>query len=114
MTPDQQPGLDAERSVLGVVLLDPTALADLVFLEPRHFARDAHRNIYAAMLALDARNEPVDRVTLKGELTKLGRLASAGGDDFIDLLDKVSPVSTNAVYYARQVVDLEHSFEPPK
>ena len=72
--------LDAERSVLGGVLLDNTALNDVLeLLKPEDFYRDAHRKVFEAMCALSSRNEPIDRVTLKDELTALGAYEAVGG-----------------------------------
>ena len=96
--------LDAERSVLGGVLLDNAALNDVLeLLKPEDFYRDAHRKIFEAMCALSSRNEPIDRVTLKDELTALGAYEAVGGEDFIDLLDKLVPSAANLSYYARIV-----------
>src|SRR6059058_6087270 len=96
--------LDAERSVLGGVLLDNAALNDVLeLLKPEDFYRDAHRKIFEAMCALSSRNEPIDRVTLKDELTSLGAYDAVGGEDFVDLLDKLVPSAANLMYYARIV-----------
>jgi replicative DNA helicase len=96
--------LDAERSVLGGVLLDNAALNDVLeLLKPEDFYRDAHRKVFEAMCALSSRGEPIDRVTLKDELTALGAYEAVGGEDFIDLLDKLVPSAANLTYYAKIV-----------
>lgn len=96
--------LDAERSVLGGILLDNAALRDVAqHLEPPDFYREAHRYVYAAMVAISNRHEPIDRVTVKDQLTRQGLFAAVGGDDFVDLLDKVVPSASNLAYYARIV-----------
>ena len=96
--------LDAERSVLGGVLLDNAALNEILeFLKPQDFYRDAHRKVFEAMCALSSRGEPIDRVTLKDELTALGAYETVGGEDFIDLLDKLVPSAANLAYYAKIV-----------
>src|SRR2546428_5966280 len=96
--------LDAERSVLGGVLLDNAALNEILeLLKPGDFYRNAHRKVFEAMCALSSRGEPIDRVTLKDELTALGAYEAAGGEDFIDLLDKLVPSAANLSYYARIV-----------
>ena len=111
--------LDAERSVLGGVLLDNNALNDILeVLKPEDFYRDAHRKVFEAMCALSSRGEPVDRVTLKDELTALGAYEAVGGEDFIDLLDKLVPSAANLTYYAtivhekalaRRVIEAAHT-----
>jgi replicative DNA helicase len=111
--------LDAERSVLGGVLLDNNALNDILeVLKPEDFYRDAHRKVFEAMCALSSRGEPIDRVTLKDELTALGGYEAVGGEDFIDLLDKLVPSAANLNYYAtivhekalaRRVIEAAHT-----
>jgi replicative DNA helicase len=96
--------LDAERSVLGGVLLDNAGLNDILeLLKPEDFYREAHRKVFEAMCALSSRGEPIDRVTLKNELGALGAYEQVGGEDFIDLLDKIVPSASNLSYYARIV-----------
>jgi replicative DNA helicase len=86
------------------VLLDNAALNDILeLLKPQDFYRDAHRKIFEAMCALSSRGEPIDRVTLKDELTALGAYETVGGEDFIDLLDKLVPSAANLTYYAKIV-----------
>ena len=94
--------LDAERSLLGGILLDNQAFGDVLEgLKPEDFYREAHRKIFEAMCSLFARSQPIDRITLKDELTSLGAFAAVGGDDFIDLLDKIVPSAANLAYYAK-------------
>jgi replicative DNA helicase len=98
--------LDAERSVLGGILLDNVALNDVLeILRAEDFYREAHRKVFEAMCALSTRAEPIDRVTLKNELVALSAYEQAGGEDFIDLLDKIVPSASNLSYYARIVHD---------
>jgi len=111
--------LDAERSVLGGVLLDNAALNEILeLLKPEDFYRDAHRKVFEAMCALSSRSEPIDRVTLKDELTSLGAYEAVGGEDFVDLLDKLVPSAANLTYYAtivhekalaRRVIEAAHA-----
>ena len=98
--------LDAERSLLGGVMLDNEALDDVLeIIKPPDFYRETHRKIFEAMQSLAGRNEPIDRVTLKGELTALGMLAAVGGEHAIDLLDITIPSASNLRYYAKLVRD---------
>lgn len=121
VSPGRMPpqNLDAERSVLGGVLLDNAALNDILeVLKPEDFYRDAHRKVFEAMCALSSRGEPIDRVTLKDALTALGAYETVGGEDFIDLLDKLVPAAANLAYYAtivhekalaRRVIEAAHA-----
>ena len=96
--------LDAERSLLGGILLDSQAFADVVEgVRPEEFYRDAHRKVFEAMAALFGKGQPIDRITVKDELTAMGAFEAVGGDEFIDLLDKIVPTAANLAYYARIV-----------
>ncbi|HUJ29508.1 MAG TPA: replicative DNA helicase [Myxococcales bacterium] len=98
--------LDAERSLLGGILLESQALAEVIeVVKPEEFYRDAHRKVFEAMCALFGKGQPVDRITVKDELTAMGAFESIGGDDFIDLLDKVVPTAANLAYYAKIIHD---------
>jgi replicative DNA helicase len=96
--------LDAEKSLLGGVLLDSQAFAEVVELvRPEEFYRDAHRKVFEAMSALFGKSQPIDRITVKDELTAMGVFEAVGGDEFIDLLDKIVPTAANLGYYAKIV-----------
>jgi replicative DNA helicase len=94
--------LDAEKSLLGGVLLDSQAFAEVVeIVRAEEFYRDAHRKVFEAMSALFGKGQPIDRITVKDELTSLGAFDAVGGDEFIDLLDKIVPTAANLAYYAK-------------
>ncbi|HZR06940.1 MAG TPA: DnaB-like helicase N-terminal domain-containing protein, partial [Myxococcales bacterium] len=96
--------LDAEKSLLGGVLLESQAFSEVVeIVRPEEFYRDAHRKVFEAMSALFAKGQPIDRITVKDELTAQGAFEAVGGDEFIDLLDKIVPTAANLAYYARIV-----------
>ena len=89
------PVADAERSVLGSLILgrEADALAR-VALAASDFHREAHRLIYAAILALRERGEHVDLVSLGEELRRRGDLETVGGPAALSsLLDVVSVLS---------------------
>ena len=61
--------LDAEKSVLGALLIDRDAIVKVVeFLRPHHFYRDAHMDVYEAIMNLFERREPADLITVPAEL----------------------------------------------
>jgi replicative DNA helicase len=94
--------LDAEKSLLGGVLLDSQAFAEVVeIVRPEEFYRDAHRKVFEAMSSLFGKSQPIDRITVKDELTAMGMFEAVGGDEFIDLLDKIVPTAANLAYYAK-------------
>jgi len=94
--------LDAEKSLLGGVLLDSQAFAEVVeIVRGEEFYRDAHRKVFESMSALFGKGQPIDRITVKDELTAMGAFDAVGGDEFIDLLDKIVPTAANLAYYAK-------------
>jgi replicative DNA helicase len=94
--------LDAEKSLLGGILLDSQAFADVVeIVRADEFYRDAHRKVFEAMSTLFGNNQPIDRITVKDELTAMGVFEAVGGDEFIDLLDKIVPTAANLAWYAK-------------
>ena len=96
--------LDAERSVLGAILISNEAFnhaAELI--DAPDFFRDAHRRIFNKMVALNERGDAIDFLTLKEELARTGELDEVGGPAYIAALTDGVPRSTNVEYYARIV-----------
>jgi hypothetical protein len=94
--------LEAERAVLGAVLLHNDALSPATeIVGPGDFFRDAHRRIFDKMLKLGERNEAVDFITLKESLARSGDLDDVGGPAYIAALIDGVPHSTNVEHYAR-------------
>jgi len=99
---------EAEQAVLGAVLLSDTALPALIIderLQAEDFYREAHAVIYAAMLALHNRGEPVDALTVAEYLKQTGDLERVGGQAAIDLLSGPVPGLANVRNYAKIVRD---------
>ncbi len=96
--------IEAERAVLGALLIDPDAIIKVAnFLRPEDFYRERHSWIYAALLALHERREPADFVTLVDELERQGLLEDAGGPAYITELINSTPTAIYVDYYARIV-----------
>jgi replicative DNA helicase len=96
--------LEAERSVLGAILLQNEAFnhaAELI--DSRDFFRDAHRRIFDKMVVLSERGDAIDLVTLKEELGRSSELDEVGGPAYIAALVDGLPRATNVEYYARIV-----------
>lgn len=96
--------LEAERSVLGSLMLDKNAIvrvADIVVAED--FYRGAHQEIYLVALKLFERGEPIDIISLSSELRGRNKLDDIGGSSY--LAELVNSVATPAhiVHYARTV-----------
>src|SRR5579872_6334165 len=94
--------LEAERSVLGAILLhnDAFNLAAEV-IDAGDFFRDAHRRIFDKMVKLQERGGAIDLVTLKDELGRSNELEEVGGPAYIAALVDGVPRSTNVEHYAR-------------
>ena len=96
--------LEAERSVLGAILVhnDGFNLAAQV-IDSADFYRDAHRRIFDKMVQLNERNQAIDFVTLKEELSRAGEIDDVGGPAYVASLADGVPRATNVEYYARIV-----------
>jgi replicative DNA helicase len=96
--------LEAERSVLGAILVhnDAFNLAAQV-IDSGDFYRDAHRRIFERMVQLNERNQAIDFVTLKEELSRNGEIDDVGGPAYVASLADGVPRATNVEYYARIV-----------
>jgi replicative DNA helicase len=99
--------LEAEESVLGAMMLSPGAIGAVSeALDASDFYRESHAKIYRAALALYAKGEPVDAITLVDELEERGELEEAGGQVRIHELAALVPASANAGHYARIVREM--------
>jgi replicative DNA helicase len=98
--------LDAEESVLGAMMLSPGAIgavSEVLEGGGRDFYRESHARIYQAALALYAKGEPVDAITLVDELDERGDLEGVGGSARVHELAALVPASANARHYAQIV-----------
>jgi replicative DNA helicase len=98
--------LDAEESVLGAMMLSPAAIAavsEVLASDGREFYRESHARMYRAALALYAKGEPVDAITLVDELDERGELEDVGGKVRVHELAALVPASANAGHYAHIV-----------
>ena len=96
--------LDAEESVLGAMMLSESAIEVASnFLDAGDFYRESHAKIYRAALALYAKGEPVDAITLVDELEERGDLEAVGDRQRIHELAALVPATANAAHYARIV-----------
>nr|WP_146341899.1 replicative DNA helicase [Nesterenkonia sp. NBAIMH1] len=94
----------AEQSVLGGMLLDKDAIADVVeVLRGHDFYRPAHEMIYEAIIDLYGRGEPADVVTVNDELSKKQQLQRVGGPTYLHNIAQTVPTSANASFYAEIV-----------
>ena len=96
--------LDAERSVLGAILLDNNALNTAIeTLRPDDFFLDQHRRVFTQMIALAEVQQAIDLITLTEELHRRGDLEAAGGAPYLASLADGMPKVSNVEHYARIV-----------
>ena len=100
--------LEAERSVLGAVLLDERHLHALIVeeqLRPEHFYREQHGAIFGAMLELYNTDRKIDHLTVSETLRQGGKLDQVGGPAAIDELSGWVPAAGHAREYGQIVHD---------
>ncbi|MGF3066460.1 replicative DNA helicase [Facklamia sp. P12950] len=96
--------IEAERSVLGGLLLDPKKLATVqTLLQEQDFYKVAHQQIFAAMERVFDRDNTLDHLMLKNQLDALDQLENVGGYEYIVELTGFTPTTANIENYARIV-----------
>ncbi|MDR1573178.1 MAG: replicative DNA helicase [Clostridiales Family XIII bacterium] len=97
---------DAEKSVLGALMLDKDALYSVMeILKAEDFYSDAHKEIYRAAEELHRKSGPVDTLTVSDELKRRKSLDMTGGRGYIAALSTMVPATANAAQYARIVAE---------
>jgi replicative DNA helicase len=98
--------VDAERFVLGSIMLDDTFYVQAAgTLEGDDFSLEKHRRIFKRMGELYERGEKIDRVTIANELMKFGELEACDGVSYLVTLDDGLPRIPNLDSYIRIVKD---------
>jgi len=93
--------IDAERSVLGSMLLSKDAIGEVTEqIRGVDFYQPAHETIFEAVLDLFGRGEPADMITVSAELQRRGELLRIGGGPYLHDLVSGVPIAANASYYA--------------
>jgi replicative DNA helicase len=97
---------EAERAVLGAVLLDPSAMLHIIEkLRVEHFYLESHRIIYQGCLDLHEKGDAADLLTVRNHLTEQGRLEHIGGVSYLSSLVDALPDVANVIHYAEIVHD---------
>ncbi len=97
---------EAERSVLGAALLDPTALLQVLDkIRADDFYLESHRLVYHGIVELQGRGSAADLVTVTNYLREEGQLERVGGATYLASLVDSLPDISNAEYYAGIVRD---------
>lgn len=96
--------LEAEQSVLGSVLINPSCLDEITgMISGSDFYQEEHQKIYSAMQAMYLKSRNIDPVTLIDELVTMGLYDEAGGRDYIRLIAEIVPSASNVRDYAKIV-----------
>jgi len=94
--------LDAEKSIIGAILIDRDAITTVAqALRGEHFYKQAHSDIFDAMLQLYERREPIDLITLTAQLKKRGVFDNVGGAAYLAELASLVPTAANIVQYSQ-------------
>ena len=97
---------DAEMAVLGSMLVNKKAIDSAAeVLKKDDFYRQDNSTIFEAMLNIYNKAEPVDIITLKAELSSIGKLDEVGGMEYIAKLPDKAPLVANVEKYIKIVED---------
>ena len=96
--------IDAEQAILGSMLTDKDAvIAALEVLKEDSFYREDHKLIFSAITSLYSKNEPIDVITVKAELSEMGVLDRVGGLEYLVELPERVPTTANVKRYVKIV-----------
>lgn len=93
--------IDAEKSLLGAILIDEEVLIDVAeIVRPIDFYDKRHATIYGGIIRLFEKHSPVDLLTLTDELSKKNELDGVGGASYLSELTNHVPTAAHAKSYA--------------
>ena len=96
--------VEAERSVLGALMLDKDSIIKVAnLIRNGDFYKDDHNMIYEAMVELYEQREPIDLLSLSNRLEEKGQLEKVGGSSYLTSLVNSVPSSSNITHYAKVV-----------
>ena len=104
-TPPSSP--EAERAVLGAILLDTVGRSDDRVMDecrtrgivPEAFFDPCNQTIYSVMLEMSMASKPLDALSLIEELRRRGRLEAVGGVGYVQALIDQVPTTAHAEHY---------------
>ncbi|MBU0742321.1 replicative DNA helicase [bacterium] len=97
---------DAERAILGAVMLDRDALGiALETIDDGDFYRVEHRTIFQVMCELYENDQAIDGITVAEELERRNALRKVGGNDYLADILAGTATAANVSYHARIVRD---------
>ena len=105
-TPEKMPpqAIDAERSLLGCLMLDKNAIVKVVdFMGDKDFYRPVHQGIFRVCQELFEKNEPIDLLSVANRLKEKNMLEEVGGNTYLTELINSVPTATHILSYAKIV-----------
>ena len=94
--------VEIEEVVLGALMIEKDALTAVVdILRTDSFYRDAHQRIYKAILAIFAKSEPIDILTVTQQLRQSGELEFVGGASYLARLTSKVNSAANIEFHSR-------------
>lgn len=98
---------EAETAVLGAILLTPTEILDICLekLIPEHFYQRSHQIIFTTIVAMQAKGEPIDTVTVTTRLKDHSKLEEVGGAYYLSKLSVSYPTAANIEFYISILID---------
>ena len=98
--------LDAEKSLLGAILISEDVISDVAeIVHADDFYDQANSQIFASFISLYERHRPIDLLTVKADLEKKKKLKSVGGATYLAELTNYVPTAAHAKAYAELVSD---------
>lgn len=96
--------LDAERALLGAIILKPEAMHDIsTMVFPESFYAEKHGNIFSAVLSLFVKGDPIDLLSVSTRLKNNQQFERIGGGSYLAELIETVPAAGNAMYYGQLV-----------
>lgn len=92
--------IEAERSLLGSMLISKDACAEVINIAtPNDFYVDSHRLLFEAMQGLQAQRKPIDVTTMTSYLLDKKQLDKVGGVEYLLQLSESVPTTAHCQYY---------------
>ncbi len=96
--------IDAEKTVLGALLLDPEAIVKISdFLKPEDFYDPSNKDIFQAIYDLYNQHQPIDFITVSSKLTDNKTIQNIGGSAYLAELASSVPTSSHVYQYGHIV-----------
>jgi replicative DNA helicase len=98
--------IEAEQSVIGGLLIDPSKLDDVCeLITDADYYNSDNRAVFAAICAMANDNQPIDVITLSEKLDAMGELERVGGIGYLIEMHNNTPSAANIMSYARIIAD---------